>query len=172
MNVNLFLPSLWRFIGIVALQGLLFKQVALSGSHLTVLLYPLVILLLPLSTPTPYLVIVGCLTGFMVDVFYDSYGVHASAGAFAGLIRTAMIGIFTPKGFNMQKEPIFSPAHVGWQTYVQAAALFFALHIFWYFAVDAFSFVYFGTITIKSAACWGLSMIFVVLYTALFNPKE
>lgn len=172
MNVNLFLPSFWRFLGILALQVLLFKQMALAGPYLTVLLYPLFILLLPLSLETPYLVLLGSLTGFMVDAFHGTWGVHASAGAFAGLIRTAVLGVFTPKGGNLQKEPIFSPIHVSWQTFIQAAALFFALHIFWYFAVDAFTFVYFGAITMKTAACWALSMIFVVLYVALFNPKE
>lgn len=172
MNINTLLPSLWRFLGIVAVQVLVFKQMGLAGTYLTVLMYPLFILLLPIATATPYLVLLGFVVGMTVDAFYGTYGVHASAGAFAGLIRPAMIKAFTPKGANLLKEPIFSPEHVGWQTFLQAAALFFALHIFWYFSVDAFTFVYFGAITLKSAACWALSMIFVVLYVALFNPKE
>ena len=172
MNVSIIFPNLWRFLGIVAVQVLLFKQVGLAGSYLTVLLYPLFIFLLPLATATPYLVLLGFAAGMTVDAFYGTLGVHASAGAFAGLIRPGMVKAFTPKGANLQKEPIFSPEHVGWQTFLQAAALFFALHIFWYFSVDAFTFVYFGAITLKTAACWGLSMIFVVLYVAMFNPKD
>lgn len=172
MNVGNIFPSLWRFLGIVAVQVLLFKQIGLAGSHLTVLLYPLFILLLPLATATPYLVLLGFAVGMTVDAFYGTLGVHASAGAFAGLIRPSMVKILTPKGANASKGPIFSPEYVGWQTFLQAAALFFALHIFWYFSVDAFTFVYYGAITSKSLACWGLSMIFVVLYVAMFNPKD
>jgi len=169
---NLFLSSWWRFLGIVAVQVLLFKQVSLAGSYLTALLYPLFILLLPLATATPYLVLLGFATGMTVDLFYGTYGVHASAGAFSGLLRPGVLSVFAPKGGYSGKEPIFAPEYVGWQTFIQAAALFFALHIFWYFSVDAFTFVYFGAITLKSATCWVLSMIFVVLYMALFNPKQ
>ncbi len=156
----------------MVVQVLLFKQVALAGPYFTILLYPLLLLLLPLQAATPYLVLLGFATGMTVDFFYGSLGVHASAGAFSGLIRPGVLGAFAPKGGYSGKEPIFAPAYVGWQTFLSAAALFFGLHIFWYFSVDAFTFVYYGMITLKSALCFGLSMIFVVLYTALFNPKN
>jgi len=168
------LPIIWRFLGLLAVQGLLLKQMgmAVDLTYFNVLLYPLFILLLPLQMPAPYVVLLGALIGGAVDVFYASPGVHASAGAFSGFVRGVVIGMFSPKGGFSSKELIFSPAHVSWPTYLRGAAIFFFLHLFWYFSVDAFTFVYFGSIIGRTAASWGLTMIFVVLYGAMFNPKN
>ena len=158
----------------VAVQVMLLKQMgqAVSSTYFNVLLYPLFILFLPLQMAAPYLVLLGFAIGMCVDIFYASPGVHASAGAFSGFARTIIVGAFAPKGGYSPKEPVFSPTHVSWQTFLQGAAVFFFLHLFWYFSVDAFTFVYFGSIFLKTLASWGLTMIFVVLYAAMFNPKN
>ncbi len=172
MNSSI-LPNMWRFFGLVAVQGLLLHQISLSlGEYFNILLYPLFILFLPMQMSTPYLVGLGFLIGLAVDFPYMSIGVHASAGAFAGFVRPIVLAAFEPKGGYSGKEPIFSPYHFGWQMFLQVTALFFMLHLFWYFSVDAFTFVYFSTITLKTLAGWVLTMIFVVFYGFLFNPKN
>lgn len=173
MNSSI-IPSIWRFLGLVAVQTLLLKQLgqAVEATYFNVLLYPLFILFLPLQMPAPFLVLLGFAVGITVDIFYGSPGIHASAGAFSGFARGIVVATFSPKGGFSQKELIFSPYHVSWQTYFRGAALFFFLHLFWYFSVDAFTFVYFGSIAIKTFFSWCLTMVFVVLYTVMFNPKN
>lgn len=166
--------NIWRFLLLVALQGLLLKQMgtAVSSEYFNVLLYPLFILFLPLQTPAPVLVLLGFAVGICVDIFYGVPGAHASAGAFSGYIRGLVVNAFAPKGGFTNKEPVFSPIYVGWQTYLQGAAAFFFLHIFWYFSVDAFNFVVFGSIMLKTALSWLITLIFVVLFTLLFHPRN
>ena len=172
MNNKLF-PNLWRFIGLTAVQVLQLKQLTLSlGAYFNILLYPLFILLLPIQLATPYVVLLGFATGLTVDFFYGSIGVHASAGAFAGFFRFLLFTAFAPKGGYSGKEPIFSPEHMGWSLFLQVSAWFFLSYLFWYFSVDNFTIVYFGTVTLKTLAAWVLSMVFVWLYTAMFNPKN
>lgn len=172
MNSNLF-PNFWRFLLLVAVQVLFLKQVAVSaGPYFHVLLYPLFVLLLPVRLWVPYLVLLGFLVGMAVDYFYASYGLHASAAAFSGFSRSIVFKAFEPKGGFSGKEPVFSPHYFGWVTFVQASALFFFLHIFWYFSVDYFTFYYFRDIALKTLSSWALSMIFVVFYGFLFNPKR
>lgn len=173
MNSNI-LPNVWRFFGLLAVQVLLLKQMgqAVNSTYFNVLLYPLFILFLPMQTAAPVLVLLGFAIGMAVDIFYATPGIHASAGAFSGFARTFVVGAFAPKGGFSPKEPIFSPTHVSWQTFIQGAAAFMFLHIFWYFSVDAFTFVFFGSILLKTLAAWALTMIFVVLYAALLNPKN
>lgn len=162
-----------RFLGLVLVQSLLLKQVTLSvGAYFNIILYPLFIIFLPLLTATPYLILLGALIGFAVDLFYGTPGIHASAGAFGGAIRPIVFAAFAPKGGFSGKEGIFSPANVGWQTFIQGATVFWVLFLFWYFSVDSFTFVYFGTITLKTLSAWALSMVAVVLYGVLFNPKS
>ncbi len=172
MNNNFF-PNLWRFLGLVAVQVLLLKQLTVSvGEYFTILLYPLFILFLPIQMATPYLVLLGFTVGLTVDFFSPSIGVHASAGAFSGFFRFIVIAMFSPKGGYSGKEPIFSPAHVGWLVFLKVSLLFFLVHLLWYFSVDDFTVVYFGTVTLKTISAWFLTMIFVWLYTAMFNPKN
>lgn len=167
------LPSLWRFLGLVAVQGLLLHQVGSAISeYFNVLLYPLFILLLPIQISTSVAVLLGALIGMAVDMFYASPGVHASAGAFSGLARAAILIGFKPKGGYTGKEPIPAPAYFGWPWFLQVSGTFFAVHLFWYFSVYEFSFVYFTTITAKTLAALALTMIFVVLFCILFNPKN
>jgi hypothetical protein len=169
------LPSLWRFLGLVAVQGLLLHQVGSSISeYFNVMLYPLFILFLPIQIPATAAVLLGFLIGLAVDMFYISPGVHASAGAFSGFARSIILTAFKPKGGGgySGKEPIPAPAYFGWSWFLQVAGVFFATHLFWYFSMDAFAIVYFTTITAKTLAAWVLSMIFVVLYCILFNPKN
>lgn len=173
MNSNVIFPNLWRFIGLIMAQALVFRQVALSaGEYFNVLLYPLFILFLPLQLATPYAVLLGCSAGFLVDVFYGSWGIHASAGAFAGFIRALILAGFEPKGGFSGKEVIASPAVFGWRWFMQVSALFFFAYLLWYFSVDAFTFVYFARILTKTLAAWILTMIFVIFYGFLFNPKQ
>ncbi len=171
--MNSSINHILRFLGLSMLQVLLLKQVTLSiGSYFNILLYPLFILLLPMQMKPPVLVLLGFLIGMFVDMFYGTPGVHASAGAFGGIIRSVVFMTFGPQGGYQGKEPIFSPANVGWQTFIQGSAMFFILYLFWYFSVDSFTFVYLATISVKTLAAWALTMLFVILYAVMFNPKQ
>jgi hypothetical protein len=170
---SIIIQHIARFIGMVLVQGLVFKQIALNvGSWFNLFIYPLFIFFLPMTLATPYLVLLGFAVGFAVDMFYGSWGVHASAGAFSGFVRPLVFAAFAPKGGYSNKEPIMAPVHFRWQMFMQVAATFYFFHLFWYFSVDEFTFVYFGTITLKTLSAWILSMLVVVLYAVIFNPKR
>ena len=173
MNGSSITPNILRFIGLVAVQSLLLNQMTNAvGAYFIVLLYPLFILFLPLQLSTPYLVLLGFLVGIAVDAFVPSWGVHASAGAFSGVVRGLALWPFAPKGGFSSKDPIFSPAHMGWQTFLQGSALFMGAHILWYFTFSYFAPVYGWEILKKTGAGWAFSMIFVMLYAIMFNPKR
>lgn len=166
-------PNILRFLGLVAVQSLLLNQMTNSvGVYFNVLLYPLFILFLPLQMPTPYLILLGFAVGIAVDAPIPSWGVHASAGAFSGYMRGFALMPFAPKGGFSAKDPIFAPSHMGWQTFMQGAAVFMALHILWYFTFSYFAPVFGWEILKKTAAGWAFTMIFVALYAAMFNPKK
>ncbi|MBL7806881.1 MAG: hypothetical protein JNN28_03655 [Saprospiraceae bacterium] len=173
MNSSAITPHVLRFIGLVAVQSLLLNQMSGSiGAYFNVLLYPLFILFLPLQMAAPYLILLGFAVGITVDMFVPSWGIHASAGAFSGFARGLALLPFAPKGGFSSKDPIFSPALMGWQTFLQGTSLFIAMHLLWYFSFSYFSHMFMLEIVKKTAAAWALTMIFVALYTAMFNPKK
>lgn len=173
MNGSSITPHLLRFIGLVAVQSLLLNQMTLTvGPYFNVLLYPLFILFLPLQMQAPYLVLLGFAVGLAVDATVPSWGIHASAGAFSGFMRSIAFIPFAPKGGFSAKDPIFSPTHMGWQTFINGAAVFMIFHIFWYFSFSYFAPVFAWEIVKKTIAAWILTLMFVALYAAMFNPKK
>jgi hypothetical protein len=173
MNGSNITPHLLRFIGLVVLQALLLNQMTTSvGAWFNVLLYPLFILFLPLQLTAPYLVMLGFAVGFAVDAASATWGMHASAAAFSGFMRGLALAPFAPKGGFSAKDPIFAPAHVGWQTFLNGATLFMALHLLWFFSVSYFSHHFAWEIILDTATGTVLTMIFVGLYVMMFNPKR
>jgi hypothetical protein len=173
MNSSNLFPNIWRFIGLVLIQALVLKQVSLQvNEYFNILLYPLFILFLPIELPTAFAVMLGFLIGLTVDFFYVSPGVHASAGAWSGFTRSILLAAFEPRAGFKGKEIIPSPANFGWRWFLQITSIFMFLHLFWYFSVDAFTFVYIGTISLKTLASWIFTMLFVLFYGFLFNPKN
>lgn len=173
MNTSLIYSNLWRFLGLVFFQVIVLREVSLSiNENFNILVYPLFILFLPLQIFTPYAVLLGFAIGITVDLFYGNYGLHASAGAFSGFARNFLLKVFMPRGGFSGREIIPAPEYFGWTWFLQVCSLFLFLHIFWYYSVDDFSFVFIKSITLKTLVALALSMLFAIFYGFLFNPKQ
>jgi hypothetical protein len=169
---NLLTANLWRFLGILAAQVLVFKQASEAiGPYFNIILYPLFLLLLPMVLPTAAVILIGFLIGILVDFFYATPGVHAGASVFAAFCRPIILAAFEPKGGYSGKDPIPTPHHVGWQNFFQIAGVFYFLHLFWYFAMTEFTLVYFGSILLRTIASLLISMLLLVIYMGLFRTK-
>lgn len=172
MNNTLLLPNLWRFIGLAMVHLLLMKPMSeVLGPPFHILLWPLFLLFLPIELGTPLAVLLGFALGILVDFMYGSLGVHASAGAFSAYARSFILAAYEPKGGFSGRETVPSPVWFGWPWFLQVSGIFFLLHLFWYFSVEAFTFYYIGTILLKTAVAWLLTMAFVAIYAFIFNPK-
>lgn len=173
MNSSNIFPNFWRFVGLTAIQVIILSRVSLSANgYCNILLYPLFILFLPIQIATPAAVFLGFLIGLVVDMLTGTPGVNASAGALSGYARAVILHRFAPKGGYTGKEPIPSPKFFGWRWYLSVTALFFAVHIFWYFSMAYFTPVYLlEKILPQTFLGWSLTMLVVLVYTRLFNPK-
>jgi hypothetical protein len=173
MNSEIVFSNLWRFIALVAIQALVLSEASLNtDGYCNVLLYPLFILFLPIKMPVPSTVLLGFFVGLTVDIFTGTIGVNASAGAFSGYARAIVLHRFAIKGGYSGKEPIASPVYFGWRWFMSVAALFFAIHLFWYFAMSYFTPAYLlGKIVPQTVIGWLLTMPVVLIFTRLFYPK-
>ena len=169
MNNQLLWPNLTRYAMLVLIQGLLLKDLPLiTNEYIQILIYPIVILLLPLELSIPVVVLLGFLIGFSVDVFYGSIGVHAAASTFSAYARSFIIQVYEPRaGFGTMPLP-----NVNLNWFLRYAAIFYALHLFFYFMIEAFTLVYIGKITLHTITTWVLSMLAVSVYMLIFNPKK
>ncbi|NNE30654.1 MAG: hypothetical protein HKN16_13525 [Saprospiraceae bacterium] len=171
---NIYLTQAFRFLFLLLLQVLVFKRLSLSFesfNYISVFIYPIFILLLPHRISHVALVVVGFLTGLSVDIFYSSPGIHAAASVFTAYMRPTLLKIFEPRGgYAANQSP--TKHQVGIGVFIRYAAAFLFLHLIFYFSVQAFSFVYIKEILLRTTFSFLVSLVFIVLYQYLFNPKS
>ena len=102
---------------------------------------------------------------------YDTWGVHASASVFTAYIRSFVFRIFEPRGgYNINLSPTAKSLGPSW--FFQYASAMMFLHLFFYFSVEAFTFVYIVDILLKTMISFIVSMMFLMVFELIFRPKE
>lgn len=85
-----------RWVLLVFLQISIFNNIELFGL-LNPYVYVFAILMLPLSIPRSLLLLMGFLTGWTIDVFSNTGGLHAAAATLLAFIRPWWVGVTVPR---------------------------------------------------------------------------
>ena len=162
-----------RFIFLLLIQTLILRSVTFDWYNfgfVHILIYPLFILLLPIKTPRALVLSLAFLMGIGVDMFYDSLGVHASALVFTAYMRNVIMKILEPYGgYNVEDSPTIRNFGVGW--FFTYSAILMFVHIFFYFCVEAFSFVYIFEIMMNTIFSFAISIIIIFIVELILRPK-
>ena len=88
--------SLFRYAGafvlLIVLQLLIFNNIEFSG-YVNPFVYVMFILILPISLPSWILLLLSFLTGFVVDLFSGTMGVHVFATVMVGFVRPWVLSV-------------------------------------------------------------------------------
>jgi len=156
-----------RFIILYLAQIMIFKQVtfSLGGiAYIHFIIYPLAILLMPVKTPRAVLLIAAFVMGLALDMAYDSVGIHAAALVFTAYIRNIIIAFLEPFDGPTARQLGF-----GWfMSYISIGLL---IHIFVYFSIEAFSFVYFFEIFLNTIFSFIVSFIVIIVSQFIIRTK-
>ncbi len=147
---------LFMFVALVLLQVLLFNQVNFSG-FLNPYIYVLFILLLPLSMAPYQVLLLSFLTGVVIDSFSNSLGLHASATVLMGYLRLPVIRLITTREAEQVDYPGLKQTGIVW--FLMYVSILVALHHFFLFSVEVFTFDGFHRTLLRSLA----SSVFTVL---------
>lgn len=172
---NIISINIIRFIVVLLLQVLVLKP--LSGGwmtnyfYLNILLYPLIIILLPMRTPQIAVLMIGFFLGLMVDMFYDSPGVHASATVATAFLRIWLLAKMEPRdGYQLNVGP--SQERFGFSWFARYASIMMIFHLFVYFMVETFALEYIFWILVKTLYTFFWSIIAIFLFTQVWNTKD
>lgn len=170
---SLVAKSVIRAILLILLQGLVFRRIAFQMgdfAFIHLFIYPLIVLLLPLRTPKILQITIAFIVGLTIDAFYHSYGIHASALVFTAYIRDFVIKLLEPySGYELDQSPTLS--RLGFSWFLSFSAILFFAHLFFYFSVEAFSFVFFFEIMMNTIFSFMASILLVMLYQLIFRSK-
>ncbi len=153
---------------VVVLKRIEFGDYGFDYIH--IMLYPVIIMLIPIRTPAAIVVSTAFLLGFTIDMFYDSPGVHISAIVFMAYIRSFVLKLLEPyEGYNVDAIPNISSQGLTW--FLSYSAMLLIAFCLFYFSVEAFSFVYFKEIVFRTIFSFISSILVLFIYILLSNPK-
>lgn len=171
---KLITQNIIRFVVCLFAQVLIFKSIAFSVhpfNYGAFIIYPLFIFLLPLNVPKAVVILSSFFLGLGVDMFYDSPGVHASACVFTAYIRPIVLRAIAPvEGYKKMNE---SPSsnNLGFIWFATYAGILLALHLLFYFSVEAFTFVFFIDILLKVIISFIFSIGIYFLHQIIFRTR-
>lgn len=163
-----------RALLILLLQVLVLKRIGLGSSSIwqygDIFIYPAIVLLLPFRLSRHYVIIIGFLLGLIIDMFYDTIGVHAFALTATAYARGLLLSYLEPRGgYQLSMSPTIFSMGLNWVVTFTSFSLL--IHTFLYFTAEVFTFVFIGKILLKTLITLVLSMLVVMGYHLLFNPR-
>ncbi len=152
---------------------LLFLQFILKGVDyvaIDIYVYPLFVLLLPVGMVHGAAMLLAFIFGLLVDAIYNTPGQFASAAVAVAALRPLILVILEPRGgYEPGKAP--SKHNLGIRWFLQYSSALFLLHTVWVVTLEQlhlFSWLW----LLSLIMVFSLSMLIVILYQYIFNPKE
>lgn len=151
MNFRNLITFIFLVICLISVQVLLLKNLALFGVAFC-FIYLLAILSFPINMRSFPLILISFGLGLLIDVFYDTLGLHAAAATLLAFLRTYWLKAISPNGgYDDANNPTLPEMGIGWYISYSLPLVF------------AFSLMFF------IADQWGTGGFYGVLNKSLFS---
>lgn len=158
-----------RFALAFIIQVLILNQIEI-GFGIQLMVYPLFILLLPVDMNVFYLMMIAFVTGGAIDVFSNTYGLHASSLVVFAYFRPIIFNLFAPRdGYDILLETNLFTMGRSW--FIRSFGLLLIIHNLWYFLLEMFKITEILYILQKTGMSVVLSFILCILFQYLFLRK-
>ena len=162
MNTSLSVKWFLGAMAAMALQVLFLRDIAFANVAFC-FIYLWVIIKAPMRTSTPLLLVVAFFAGWLIDVFYNTHGLHAFGTVLMALMRPTFFRLLTPaNGYDERSE--VSLAEMKWLWFFPYVGLMLLTHHLVLFIFEASDFTLFGLSLLRafSSALFGM-LIFGLL---------
>ncbi len=153
------------FILLIALQLLIFSNIEFSG-YVNPYIYVMFILILPLAIPSWLLLLLSFLTGFVIDLFSGTLGLHAFATVLAGFVRPWVLSLNVA---IESAEGEISPSIYkgGFQWFLAYTLIIVLVHHLALFYIEIFSFRHFFHTLLRVLLSTAVTTFFIMLFDSL-----
>jgi hypothetical protein len=137
------------------------------------MVYPMTILLLPVSTQRLTVLFLAFFTGLIIDIFSNGGGLHTASLTALGYLRIYILDTFQPRsGWDKLDVPNLSQQGVNWFFYY--SLIFFSIHHFIYFFLEVFSFTNFLSTILKTifSIIGSLLIVWIISLFFLRNTRD
>jgi hypothetical protein len=143
-------------------------ELGMANWWVTPFVFIYVILDFPVKFNPLYSMLFAGLLGFTIDIFYDTYGMHASSAIFMAFARFYFVPLILPRDGFDENSPA-TVKNLGWPKYfLYLLVMAFVYHL-WFFMVEKFSFssfpLRFSQALVSSLVAVGIMFIVQYLYS-------
>ncbi len=154
----------------VLVQVVLLQNVILFDTAFC-FLYIAFLLLLPVDMGKLGLMALGFVTGFIVDIFYDSLGIHAAASVAIMYLRNYWLNLITPQGgYDSGTSPTIDQN--GWQWFVGYILPLVFIHHLILFFIEAYGFGLFGFTLLKAIMSTLFTTMVIIIVQYVFYKRK
>lgn len=160
---------IWLFLVVMTFQILLLDNLSLS-MWLRPMIFPVVILLLPIEWRTVWVLLAAAVTGWILDGVTGCQGLYTASLLPLAMIRAAIIRLTANRGVEQsdQSELLYSLSRRQLATYISVAMV---LHHTMFFFLETMSAALLWPTLAKIAASSLLSIMLAWLATSYFMTK-
>jgi hypothetical protein len=146
---------IYMILQIVVIRNFVFFDVAFC------FVYIACILLLPDEIAPVWVILISFLIGLLIDIFYNTAGVHASASVMIGYLRGYIVKFLFPNK-GVENEVIISLKGMGAERFIRYVAILTIIHHSMLFFVEAGGFQFF-LITVLKIICSVVFTTFMII---------
>lgn len=168
-----------NFIVIMMVQIFILNDIVLKSAIILYgvpafipLLYPLVLLLLPVNTPHWLTMLLGFAVGMTMDMFSNTPGVHAAACVLLGFIRPYLLNLFFQQNIKELGDTEPTLFRMGFRSFILYILFALTIHHFYYYIIQVWSLKNILLILSKTVLSAILSIILIILSQLIFAKKE
>ena len=162
---------IWSRIAVFTVVFVLLQVLVMNNIHLfgivTPFIYLYVILKLPVDLSRSSAILVSFFLGLIIDIFSNTFGMHAAACSFIGFIRTPLLERFVDMR-ELHEGSVPSYKAFGYTKFMRYALIIIAIHHVTLFSIEAFSFFQPGTMIVRMFSSILLSTLLILVIEA-FN---
>lgn len=143
------------------LQVLIFNNIQFSG-YVNPYVYVMFIVLLPVVLPSWVVLIIGFLTGFVMDAFSGTMGVHTFATVMAAFARPWLLSLNVTHEAGDPSVSV-STKNYGFRWFSTITIMIVVIHHLTLFYIEVFSFEGFFRTLLRALLSIGFSAFFIIL---------
>ncbi|HNB81065.1 MAG TPA: rod shape-determining protein MreD [Chitinophagaceae bacterium] len=177
--MNPILRTFLNFILIMTVQLFLLNDIVIKSMVRIMgmpafipMLYPLVLLLLPVSIPSWLAMAIGMATGLLMDSFSNTPGMHAAACVLLAFMRPYILRLFFQQNAKELGDTVPSVFRMGFIPFALYATMCILLHHFFFYLIQFWSVHQILLILVKTLLSGVLSLLLILIAQMLFARKE
>jgi rod shape-determining protein MreD len=170
---------LLNFFVIMAIQLFILDDMILKSSitlfsipAFIPLIYPLILLVMPVNTPSWLTMLLGFIIGIIMDTFNNTPGLHAAAGVLLGFIRPRLLALFFQKNIKDLGEITPGLYRMGITSFTLYIAMAIVVHHFLYYFLQEWSIGNFFVVLFKTIVSGIISILLILIMQLIFAKRD